>query len=180
MWPKDTKGVLRMCKSMKDRQHNGHIVLSVLHRFTHSDYPFGIFWPRWVVCPSSIYTFWLPLLILLTTLCCLSFIDLHILITPLVSFGHIVLSFLHRFTPSDSPFCIFWPHWVVCPSSIYPFSLPLCYLFATLSCLSFIDLHILITPLVSFGHIELSVLHRFTHSDYPFGIFWCQRGNQNV
>jgi len=39
------------------------IVLSVLLRFTDSDYPFGIFWP----------------------LCCLFFFDLRILITHLVS-----------------------------------------------------------------------------------------------
>jgi hypothetical protein len=75
------------------------IVLSVLLRFTDSDYPFGIFWP----------------------LCCLFFFDLQILITPLVSCGHcvvysssiyrfwlslwylvaIVLSVLLRFTDSD-------------------------------------------------------------------------------
>jgi hypothetical protein len=59
-------------------------VLSVLLWFTDSDYPFGIFWP----------------------LCCLSFFDLPILITPLVSFGHCV----------------------VCPSLIYGFWLPLLYL----------------------------------------------------
>jgi hypothetical protein len=40
------------------------IVLSVLLRYTDSDYPFGIFWP----------------------LCCLFFFDIRILITPLVSF----------------------------------------------------------------------------------------------
>jgi hypothetical protein len=39
------------------------IVLSVLLRYTDSDYPFGIFW----------------------SLCCLSFFDIRILITPLVS-----------------------------------------------------------------------------------------------
>ena len=81
------------------------IVLSVLLRFTDSDYPFNIFWP----------------------LCCLSFFDLRILITPLVSIGHsvvfpssiygfglplwyllaILLSFLLRFTNSDYPFGIF-------------------------------------------------------------------------
>jgi hypothetical protein len=44
------------------------IVLSVLLRFTASDYPFGILWP----------------------LCCLSF-DLRLLITPLVSCGHCVV-----------------------------------------------------------------------------------------
>jgi hypothetical protein len=66
-WPKDTKGVIRICILKKDRQHNG------------SDYPFGIFWSlcclsfnililitplisvgHCVVCPSSIYRFWLP------------------------------------------------------------------------------------------------------------------------
>jgi hypothetical protein len=139
------------------------IVLSVLLWFMDYDYPFSIFWP----------------------LCCLSFFDLRIMIIPLVSFGH----------------------WVVCPSLIYGLWLSLWYLLAIvlsvlwfthfdypfgifwpLSCLSF-DLHILIIPLVSFGHwvvcpliyifwlslwyllaIELSVLW-FTHFDYPFGIF---------
>ena len=144
------------------------IVLSVLLRFTDSDYPFGIFWP----------------------LCCLSFFDLRILITPLVSFDHcvvcpssiygfwlplwylltIVLSVLLRYTDSDNPIGIFWP----------------------LCCLFFFDIQILITPLVSFDHcvvfsssiyrfwlplwylvvIVLSVLLRYTDSDYPFGILW--------
>jgi hypothetical protein len=107
------------------------IVLSVLLRFTASDYPFGIFkfWP----------------------LCCLSF-DLRNLITPLVSqILAIVLSVL-QFTDSDYPFGIFklWPlcclfsfdlrilitplvssnfgHCVVCSSLIYGFWLPFWYL----------------------------------------------------
>ena len=204
------------------------IVLSVLLRFTDFDYLFGIFWPLYclsfdllilitslvsfghcIVCPSSIYGFWLPLWYLLAIvlsvllrftdfdylfgifwpLYCLSFFDLRILITSLVSFGH----------------CI------VCPSSIYGFWLPLWYLLAIvlsvllftdfdylfgifwpLYCLSFFDLRILITSLVSFGHcivcpssiygfwlplwyllaIVLSVLLRFTDFDYLFGIFW--------
>jgi hypothetical protein len=104
------------------------IVFSVLLRSTNSHYPFGIF------CP------W----------CCMFFLDLRILITPLVSFGHcvvcsssiyefslpiwyllsIVFSVLLRFTDSHYPFGIFWP---------------LCFLF-------FLDLRILITPLVSFCH----------------------------
>ena len=143
------------------------IVLSVLLRVTASDYPFGIFWP----------------------LCCQSFYELRLLIIPLVSFGHcvvspfssygfwlslwyllaIVLSVL-RVTASDYPFGIFWP----------------------LCCQSFFELRLLIIPLVSFGHcvvspsssygfwlslwyllaIVLSVLLRVTASDYPFGIFW--------
>ena len=144
------------------------IVLYVLLWFTASDYPFGIFWP----------------------LCCMSFFDLQLLITPLVSFGHcvvcpsliysfwlplwyllaIVLYVLLWFTASDYPFGIFWP----------------------LCCMSFFDLQLLITPLVSFSHcvvcpssiysfwlplwyllaIVLYVLLWFTASDYPFGIFW--------
>ena len=58
---------------------------------------------------------------------CLFFIDIRILITPLVSFDH----------------CF------VCSSSIYGFWLPIWYLLT----------------------IVLSVLHRYTDSDYPFGIF---------
>ena len=155
-------------------------VLSVLLWFTDSDYPFSLC----VVCPSLIYRFWLPLQYLLT-LCCLSFFDLQILITPSVSFGlcvvcpsliyrfwlplqyllAFVLSVLLWFTDSDYPFSIFWP----------------------LCCLSFFDLQILITPSVSFGlcvvcpsliygfwlplqylmAFVLSVLLWFTDSDYP-------------
>ena len=205
------------------------IVLSDLLRFTDSDYLFGIFWPlccltvfdlqilitslvsfgHCVVWPSSIYRFWLPLWYLLAIvlsvlrftdsdylfgifwpLCCLTFFDLQILITPLVSFGHcvvspssiywfwlplwcllvIVFSDRPRFADSDYTVGIFWP----------------------LCCLTFFDLQILITPLVSFGHcvvwpsliywlwlplwcllaIVLSDCLRFTDSDYLFGIFW--------
>ena len=144
------------------------IVLSDLLRFTYSDYLFGIFWP----------------------LCSLTFFDLQILITPLVSFGHCVVCYsliywfwlplwyllaimfsdLLRFTDSDYTFGIFWP----------------------LCCLTFFDLQILITSLVSFGHcvvspssnyrfwlplwyllaILMSDLLWFTDSDYLFGIFW--------
>ena len=198
------------------------IVLSVLLRYTDSDYPFGIFWPsrcqfffdililitplvsfgHRVVSSSSIYGFWLPFLYLLAIvfsillrytdsdypfgifwpLCCQFFFDIRILITPLVSWFWyrfwlplwyllaIVLSVLIRYRDSDYPFGIFWP----------------------LCCQFVFDIHILITPLVSFGHcvvsassiygfwlplwyllaIMLSVLLRYTDSDYPFGIFW--------
>ena len=144
------------------------IVLSVLPRFTIYDYHFGILWPLY----------------------CLSVLDLRLLITPLVSCGHcivcpssiydfwlplwylkaIVLSVFPQFTTSDYPFGIMWP----------------------LYCLSFLVLRFLITPLVSCGlyiifpssisdfwlplwylvAIALSVLPRFTTSDYPFGILW--------
>jgi hypothetical protein len=80
----------------------------------------------------------------------------------------VVYSVLPRFTFSDNPFGILWPlyflsfldlrflithlvscgHCIVCPSSIYDFWFPLWYLVA----------------------IVLSVLPRFTTSDYPFGI----------
>ena len=206
------------------------IVLSVLLRFTASVYPFGIFklflsfchvsFGHCVVCPSSIYCFCLPLwylqtlLVLLSffssPLCCLSFFDLQLLFTPLVSSNSscpfvifllaIVLSVLLRFTASVYPFGIFklflsfcpfsFGHCVVCPSSIYCFCLPLWYhqtllvllsfFFWPLRCLSFFDLWILITPLVSSNSsctfviflfaITLSVL-RFTASAYRFGIF---------
>jgi hypothetical protein len=80
------------------------IVLCVLLRFTDYDYPFGIFWP----------------------LCCLSFFDLQIMITPLVSFDHCG----------------------VCPSSIYRLWLPLWYLLTIV-----VSVHLrftyMITPLVS-------------------------------
>ena len=185
------------------------IAFSVLPRFTTSDYPL-VFCGHCIVCPSSIYDFWLPLwyivVIVLSVLppfmtsdyifgilwplYCLSLLDLRLLITPLVSCGH----------------CI------VCPSSIYDFSLPIWYLVAivlsvlprfttfdypfgmlwSLYFLSFLDLWLLITPLVSCGHcivcpssiydfwlplwylvvIVLSVLPRFTTSDYSFGILW--------
>jgi hypothetical protein len=156
-WPQDTKGVVRSRKS---------IVLSVLPRFTTSDYSFGIMWPFY----------------------CLSFLELQLLITLLVSCGHCIVcrSWIYdlwlpiwylvaivlyvlpentmasryqrgnqkslieegqtieegktiqwpqdtkgiRFTISDYPFGILWP----------------------LHCLSFLDLRLLITPLVSCSH----------------------------
>jgi hypothetical protein len=134
-WPQDTKGVI---KRSKDWQYNG------------LDYSFGVLWPLY----------------------CQSF---DLLITPLVSCGHCVVSPL-----------IFWlPLWYlvaivlsVLRSFNYPFGI-----FWPLYCQSF---DLLITPLVSCGHcivspsifylplwypvaIVLSVLWSF---DYPFGILW--------
>ena len=143
----------------------GHCVV-VLLWYTDSDYPFGIFWPL-CGCPSLIYRFWLPLWYLLVIVW-LSFFDIQILITPLVSFGHCVVVLLW-YTDSDYPFGIFWPL-CGCPSLIYGFRLPLWYLLAIVW-LSFFDIRILITPLVSFGHCVV-VLLWYTDSDYPFGIFW--------
>jgi hypothetical protein len=142
-------------------------VLSVLLRYTDSNYPFGICW----------------------SLCCLFFFDIRILITPLVSLP-IALSVL-RYTDSDYPFGICWSlrclffdirilitpliyvgHCVVCSSSIYGLWLPLWYLLVivlsvllrytdsdvpfsiclSLCCLFSFNIRILITPLVSVGH----------------------------
>ena len=104
------------------------IVLSVLLWYTDSDYSLGILWP----------------------LCCLFFYDIHILITPLVSFGHcVVCSFMiYRF----------WLHpWYVVAivlsvllwytDSDYTLDIlcPLC-------CLFLYNIQILFTPLVSFEH----------------------------
>jgi hypothetical protein len=140
------------------------IVLSVL-RVTASNYPVGIFWP----------------------LCCQSFFELRLLIIPLVSFGHCVVS------PSSYGFWLsLWYLLAIVLSvlrvtaSDYPFGI-----FGPLCCRSFFELLLLIIPLVSLGHcvvgpsssycfwlslwylwvIVLSILLRVTVSDYPFGIF---------
>ena len=172
------------------------IVLCVL-LLTASDYPLVSF-GHCIVCP--IYGFWLPfwyiLVIVLSvlftasdnpfgilwSLYCLSFY-LRLLITPLVSFPHCIVS------PSIYGFWL--PLWylvvivlsVLFTASDYPFGI-----FWSLYCLSFY-LRLLITTLVSSGHcivcpsiygfwlplwylvaIVLSVL-LFTASDYPFSIF---------
>ena len=135
------------------------------------------------VIRPSIYSFWLPLWYLLVIvlsvpavtasdcpfdICwslCYPFLQLQLLIAPLVSFGHcvicpssysfwlplwyllvIVLS-VPPDTASDCPFDIFWS---------------LCYLS--------LHLQLLIAPLVSFGHCV--IVPPVTASDCPFGIFW--------
>ena len=123
------------------------IVLSVILRIKDSDYPFGILWP----------------------LCCLSFFDLKILITPFVSCGHcvvchssiegfwlhlwylvtIVLSVILWFKDSDYSFGILWP---------------LCCLILRLKDSDY--------PLWYIVTIVLSVILRFKDSDYTFGILW--------
>ena len=168
-------------------------VLSVIPRFTTSDYPFGILWPLYclsfldfvlsiihrfcIVCPSSIYDFWLPLwylvaivLSVLPRFCIICHSSIYDFWLPFWYLVAIVLSVLPRLTTYDYHFDILWP----------------------LYCLSVLDLRLLITPLVSCGHcifcpssiydfwlplwylkaIVLSVLPQFTTSDYPFGIMW--------
>ena len=163
------------------------IVSSVLLWFMPSDYPFGIFWPLYrlsyfdlcllitplssfghcIVCPTLIYAFWLPLWYLLA-----------------------IVSSVLRFTASDYPFAIGWPLY-----RLLLRSMPSDYhigIYWPLYRLSYFDLCLLITPLVSFGHcivcptliyafwlplwyllaIVSSVLLWFMPSDYPFVIFW--------
>ena len=233
------------------------IVLSVLLQFTASDYPswslccLSFFNLRLlitlpghcVVCPSSIYGFWLPFLVIVLSvllqftasdypswsLCCLSFFNLRLLITlpghcvvcPSSIYGFwlpflvIVLSVLLQFTASDYPSwslcCLFvfnlrllitlHGHCIVCPSSIYGFWLPFLVIVLSvllqftasdypswsLCCLSFFNLRLLITlpghcvvcPSSIYGFwlpflvIVLSVLLQFTASDYPSWSLCC-------
>ena len=117
---------------------------------------------------------------------CLFFLNLRLLITPLVSCGHCIIS--PSITASDYPFGI-CGHCIISPSSItasdYPFGilwplynlsffdysfwLPLWYLVAIVY--SLLRLQLLITPLVSCGHCIISP-SSITASDYPFGILW--------
>ena len=163
------------------------IVSSVLLWFMPSDYPFGIFWPLYrlsyfdlcllitplssfghcIVCPTLIYAFWLPLWYLLA-----------------------IVSSVLRFTASDYPFAIGWPLY-----RLLLRSMPSDYhigIYWPLYRLSYFDLCLLITPLVSFGHcivcptliyafwlplwyllaIVSSHLLWFMPSDYTFVIFW--------
>ena len=120
-----------------------------------------------VVCPSSVYGFWLPLWYLLT----------------------IVLSALLQFTVSDNSFGIFWP--LCCLSffslqilitplvlDIYRFWLPLWYWIHTdsdyPSGIGYIQ--ILITPLVldTYGFWLPLWYWIHTDSDYPSGIEYIQ------
>ena len=122
-----------------------------------SDYTLGIFWP----------------------LCFLFFYDIQILITPLVSFGHL---FFYDIQILITPLLSFG-HCVVYSSMIYRFWLPPWYHLAIvlcvllwhtdsdytlgiiwpLCCLFFYDIQILITPMVYFSHCVVcsSMIYRF-------------------
>jgi hypothetical protein len=158
---------------------------SVLRWFSYSDYSFGIFrlfsLGHCIVCPSLIKLFWLLLWYLQTLLAgplyCLSFVDLVILITPLVSSNPsrwaIVLSVLRWFSYSDYSvgiFKLYSPgHCIVFPLLIKLFWLLLWYLQTLLAgplyCLSFVDLVILITPLVSSNSSPASRVWRYQRSN---------------
>jgi hypothetical protein len=135
-WPKDTKAVIRSCK-WKDVYcivspsiysfwlHLCYLLVIVLSLlpFTASAYSFGIFW--------SLY--------------CLSF-HLQFLITPLVSFGHCIVS------PSIYSFWLHLWYLLIIVLSLLPFTASdyTSGIFWSLNCLSF-HLQLLITALVSFG-----------------------------
>jgi hypothetical protein len=143
------------------------IVLSVLLQCTDYDYSFGIFWP----------------------LCRLSFYNVRIMITRLVSFGHCVVC-----PTMYGLWLLLWYLLAIVLSVLlqctdYDYSFGICWL---LCCLSFYNVRIMITSLVSFGYcvvcsstmhglwlllwyllaIVLSVLLQCTDYDYSFGIFW--------
>ena len=101
---------------------------------------------HYVVCSSSIYGFDYSFGIF-STLCCLFFFDIRILITP---------SYLQDIALS----VLLW-----CTDYGYPFDI-----FKTLCCLFFFDIRIWL-PLWYLQHTVLSVLLRYTDYDYSFGIF---------
>jgi hypothetical protein len=143
------------------------IVLSILHWYTLLIAPLVSF-AHCVVYPSLIYGFWLHLWYLLPivlsilhwftasgctfgifcSLCCMSFIDLRLLITPLVSFVPCVVypSLIYGFWLHLwylLPIVLYILHWFTASGCTFGIFCPLC-------CLSFIDLRLLIAPLVSF------------------------------
>ena len=139
-----------------------HLLLPV----TDSDYSFCVIFAI-VLCPSSVYTFWLLLLCYFCH-CIMSFFRFHILITPFVLFLPLYYVLL-PFTDSDYSFCVIFAI-VLCPSSVYKlWLLLLCYFCHCI--MSFFRLHILITPFVLFLPLYY-VLLPFTNYDYSFCVIF--------
>jgi hypothetical protein len=117
--------------------------------------------------------------VILWPLCCLSFFDILLLITSLVSsiYGFWLPLWYLRYTASDYPFGVFDIRFLITSlvSSIYGFWLPLWYLRYTASDYLFgiFDIRLLITSLVSsiYGFWLPLWYLRYTASDYFFGIF---------
>jgi hypothetical protein len=145
------------------------IVLSVILWLTDSDYPLLVSYDHCVVCHSLIDEYWLPLIGILWPLCCLSFFDWRILITPYWYLMAIVLSVILWLTDSNYPLLVSYDHCVVCHSLIYRFylTLTLIGILWPLCCLSFFDWRILITPYWYLMAIVLSVIFWLTDTDYP-------------
>jgi hypothetical protein len=141
-----------------------------------------------IVCPSSMYSFWLPFWHLvdivlsvlrctasdypfgiLWTLYCLFFFDVQLLITPLVSCGHCILwafSVYSFWLPLLCLVAIVFSGLFRCTASDYPFGYLVAIVFSVLLRCTASD--------YPFGYlvaIVLSVLLRCTASDYPLGIF---------
>ena len=117
----------------------------VYHKYFHWNVRFLSNVSSFVLCSVFVFLsffFW--------SLCCLSFLDLRLVITSLVSFGHCVV------WPS-STYVLWLPLWclLVIVLSVLPRLTACNYLFGifwSLCCLSFLDLRLVITSLVSFGH----------------------------
>ena len=133
---------------------------------TDSDYSFCVIFAI-VLCPSSVYRFWLLLLCYFCH-CSISFFRLQILITPFVLFLPLYYVLL-PFTNDDYSFCVSFAI-VLCPSSVYTFWLLLLTYFCHCS-ISFFRIQILITPFVLFLPLYY-VLLLFTDSDYSFCVIF--------
>ena len=152
-----------------------------------SNFPFGILWP---LNDQSFfdYVFLFPLWYLLTIVL-LVILWLRLLISPLVSFDHWIISH-SSITSSNYPLCylfaivlsvILWlrllisplvsfGHCVISHSLITSSNFPLWYLLAIVLSI-ILWLRLPISPLLSFGHCVIS--HSLiTSSNFPFGIFW--------
>jgi hypothetical protein len=137
-----------------------------------------------VFCVMFCRSLFVLLLFFYWSLHCLSFFDLRLLVTPLVSCGHcivcyssdygfwlplwylvdIVLSAILRITVSGYPFGILWTLYCLLFFELRLLVTPLVSSnFWPLYCLSFFELRLLVTPLVSCGHCV--VCHS---SDYGF------------
>ena len=139
-----------------------HLLLPV----TDSDYSFCVIFAI-VLCPSSVYKWWLLLLCWFCH-CIMSFFRFHILITPFVLFLPLYYVLL-PLTDSDYSFCVIFAI-VLCPSSVYKlWLLLLCYFCHCI--MSFFRLHILITPFVLFLPLYY-VLLPFTNYDYSFCVIF--------
>ena len=138
----------------------------VLLPFENYGYSFCVMFAI-VLCPSSVYRFWLLLLTYFCH-CSISFFRIQILITPFVLFLPLYYVLL-PFTDSDYSFCVIFAI-VLCPSSVYTFWLLLLTYFCHCS-ISFFRIQILITPFVLFLPLYY-VLLLFTDSDYSFCVIF--------
>ena len=134
---------------------------------TDSDYSFCVIFAI-VLCPSSVYRFWLLLLCYFCH-CSISFFRLQILITPFLLFLPLYYVLL-PFTNYDYSFCVIFAI-VLCPSSVYRSCLLLLCYFCHCS-ISFFRIQILITPLVLIMPLYYLLLP-FTDYNYSFCVIFC-------